>query len=566
MTATTDTKLSDEVYEHVAAGFPGLWVESFEHEDACAEIRELCLENNWVYLQWDCINGLAKLMPGEDGQMALVRVQVDDNPDPRAGHPLRIRPQEPEERPQIAFEAILQGIPVANRDELGRPLSDDDGELPYAVMVVKNIHGFVGALPIRQMLSNVLWDARSSRQVLVGLTHTRQIPEEVEKMFQIIEHPLPDRKQLLEIAQSIAVEEGELPEDKDELDAVIDAAAGLTRMEAEGAYSLSLVREERVIPKPVFGLKANMLKKGTGALELYQGDLSFKDVGGNDHLKRFMAETLAHRQQDPLFMPKGVFLTGVSGAGKSLSAYALGNEVNRPVLKLDVGALMGGVVGQTESNTRAVLRKAVAMAPCILMIDEVEKALAGVGSSGKTDSGVKAGLFGTFLTFMNDRTADVYLVMTCNDVSKITEENPEFLRMERFDGLFFVDFPSEEARNQIWDIHLHNYGFLEKGQSLADLDQELPDSTDMTGAEIKSICRLARLRGRALVDIGKTMPRIADQAAETIEKARKWATGKAWSAEHYDELYDPRKHGRKSTIASKSRSESRRKVNRNKHL
>ena len=135
--------------------------------------------------------------------------------------------------------------------------------------------------------------------------------------------------------------------------------------------------------------------------------MSFKDVGGNDHLKLFMAETLAHRQQDPLFMPKGVFLTGVSGAGKSLSAYALGNEVNRPVLKLDVGALMGGVVGQTEANTRAVLRKAVAMAPCILMIDEVEKALAGVGSSGKSDSGVKAGLFGTFLTFMNHRTADV---------------------------------------------------------------------------------------------------------------------------------------------------------------
>lgn len=563
---STDTRLADSLYEYVAAGFPGLWVESYEHEDACTEIRELCDENGWVYLQWDCINGLAKWMPSEDGQMQLARVCVERNEDPRAVHPLRIRPQKPEEKPQIQFDQVIQGLSVTNCDEQGLPIADQDGEDPtYALLVVKNIHGFVGALPVRQLLSNALWEARAHRQVLIGLTHTRQIPEEVEKMFQIIEHPLPDRPQLMDIAKSIAVEEGELPEDQDELDRVIDAASGLTRMEAEGAYSLSLVREETIVPRPVFELKSNMLKKGTGALSLYRGEETFDKVGGQSHLKTFCLETLAHREENPLFRPKGVMLMGVSGGGKSLFAKALGREVNRPTLICDIGAVMGRYVGQSEENIRKMLRVADAMAPCILMIDEVEKALSGVGSSGSSDSGVKAGIFGTLLTWMNDHQSDVYMIVTCNDITKLTQDNPEFARQGRFDGLFFVDFPGRESKDQIWDIHLRNYGFLKKGQPLTDLGQDLPEDEDMTGAEIEAICRLARLRRRPLSDVGKTMPRIVDQAAETIEAARTWATGRCWAAD-YEALYDKTKHAKKlASVEGGKPGGARRKVVRRRH-
>ncbi|GAG06691.1 unnamed protein product, partial [marine sediment metagenome] len=262
----------------------------------------------------------------------------------------------------------------------------------------------------------------------------------------------------------------------------------LTRSQAEGAFSLSLVRHGTLHSEALWDIKAQELKK-SGLLSLHQGGESFTDLGGLDSLKDFCKQSLRRNPDRPQSCrAKGVLLLSPPGCGKSQFAKALGNEVGRPTLTLDVGSLMGSLVGQTEQQTRQALKIADAMAPCILFCDEIEKALSGSASSGQTDSGVSARLFGTLLTYLSDHESDVYFVGTCNDISKLP---PEFSRAERFDGIFFLDLPSEAQRKKIWEIYLAKYGL--------DLDEPRPRDEDFTGAEIQACCRLAALLEMPLV-------------------------------------------------------------------
>ena len=241
-----------------------------------------------------------------------------------------------------------------------------------------------------------------------------QIPVELERQFVVVEHELPGRDQLEQIAKEIAMEPGELPEG-DELGLVLDAASGLTRMEAENAFSLSLVRHGRLAPESLWELKTGALKK-SGLLTLHRGGEHFDDLGGLDALKGFTQRALEGSRRGSV-RARGVLLLGVPGVGKSAFAKALGNETGRPTLVLDVGALMGsprGADGRADPTGPQDRRRD---GPCVLFVDEIEKALSGVQSSGQTDSGVSARLFGTFLAWLNDHETDVFVVATANDVS-----------------------------------------------------------------------------------------------------------------------------------------------------
>jgi SpoVK/Ycf46/Vps4 family AAA+-type ATPase len=198
----------------------------------------------------------------------------------------------------------------------------------------------------------------------------------------------------------------------------------------------------------------------------------------------------------------------------------LGNETNRPTLVLDIGALMGSLVGQTEQNIRQALRIADAMAPCILFCDEIEKALSGAASSGQTDSGVSARMFGTLLSWMNDHTSDVYLIATCNDISKLP---PEFSRAERFDAVVFLDLPGRDEKQMIWDLYREMFEI--------DRDQQMPDDTKWTGAEVRACCRLAALLDVPLIQAAQNVVPVAVTAAESVERLRKWASGRCLDAD-----------------------------------
>jgi len=387
------------------------------------------------------------------------------------------------------------------------------------LLVLRNFHRFLASTEIIQAIERQVSQGKHTRTFLVVLAPVTQIPAELEKLFTVIEHELPDHSQLDGIARGVATQEGELPEG-DELGRVIDAAKGLTRSEAENAFSLSLVRHGALEPATLWEIKGQQLKK-SGLVSLHRGSERFDQLGGLDNLKAFCLRAM-RRQSEPQAgkRPRGVLLLSPPGCGKSQFAKALGNETGRPTVILDIGNLLGSLVGQSESNVRQALKLADAMAPCVLFCDEIEKGLAGASSSGQTDSGVTARVFGSLLTWLNDHESDVFFVATANDASKLP---PEFARAERFDGVFFVDLPSREQKDGIWSIYIRHYGL--------DAKQPRPDDTQWTGAEIKSCCRLASLLDVPLVQSAQNVVPVAVTAGDKIESLRQWASGRCLSAD-----------------------------------
>ena len=472
--------LNHRLSELIEACFTGLWVQSCEHEDALAEIAEMCRRENWHMATWDVAAGLQ--IPGQANGQA----QDAGGSDPLA-----------------AIRAI-------------NALATPNGS---AILVLVNFHKFLNSPEIIQAVAKQILAGKNNRTFLVILSPLVQIPPELEKQILVVEHELPTREQVKNIFSSICAgdAEAEFP-DGNERESILDAAAGLTRYEAEGAASLSLVRHGRITAEAIWELKSQMLKK-SGLLSLHRGSEAFSGLGGLEAMKSFCLRAMrCQGHRDPLRRPRGVLLLGVPGTGKSAFAKALGRETNRPTLVLDIGSLMGSLVGQTEQNIRQALRIADAMAPCVLFLDEVEKALSGVNSSG--DSGVSARLFGTFLSWLNDHDSDVFVVATCNNISSLP---PEFARAERFDGVFFLDLPGEQQKQAIWKLYLEMFGL--------DADQARPNDLDWTGAEIRSCCRLAALLDVPLTVAAQNVVPVAVTAAESITRLRDWASGRCLNAE-----------------------------------
>jgi len=478
--ARDSTGLVSRLTELVAACFTGLWIETHEPDEAIREITTLARTEHWRLAAWDCDAGLT--------------LPVADTPAP---------------------------VPQDTTDPLAviRATSQLSQGSTTTLLVLRNFHRFLASTEIIQAIERQVSQGKHTRTFLVVLAPVTQIPAELEKLFTVIEHELPDHSQLDGIARGVATQEGELPEG-DELGRVIDAAKGLTRSEAENAFSLSLVRHGALEPATLWEIKGQQLKK-SGLVSLHRGSERFDQLGGLDNLKAFCLRAM-RRQSEPQAgkRPRGVLLLSPPGCGKSQFAKALGNETGRPTVILDIGNLLGSLVGQSESNVRQALKLADAMAPCVLFCDEIEKGLAGASSSGQTDSGVTARVFGSLLTWLNDHESDVFFVATANDASKLP---PEFARAERFDGVFFVDLPSREQKDGIWSIYIRHYGL--------DAKQPRPDDTQWTGAEIKSCCRLASLLDVPLVQSAQNVVPVAVTAGDKIESLRQWASGRCLSAD-----------------------------------
>lgn len=385
--------LAERLEELVRAAFSGIWVQSFEHDDAEQEIAQFTRPLRWTTATWDIDRGMGLIVRANDEEVA-----------PAANDPL----------------AAIRWLSGKGRDE-----DQDD----VTILVLRNFHRFLGSAEVVQALDTVIAQGKVRRTFVVILSSVIQIPIELERQFVVVEHDLPGRDQLEKIAEGIAMEPGEMPVG-DELGLVLDAASGLSRMEVENSFSLSLVRHGKLSPESLWELKTGALKK-SGLLTLHRGGESFSDLGGLDALKGFASKALEGSRRGSV-RARGVLLLGVPGVGKSAFAKALGNETGRPTLVLDIGALMGSLVGQTEERTRQALKIVDAMAPCILFIDEIEKALSGSQASGQTDSGVSARLLGTLLSWLNDHESDVFVVSTANTPSKLP---PELTRAERFDGI-----------------------------------------------------------------------------------------------------------------------------------
>jgi ATPase family associated with various cellular activities (AAA) len=466
--------LTSQLTEYVHAAFTGLWIQSSAPDEAEREIARHARQQQWRLATWDVAAGL-RLPAGPSGPA----------PDPGAGDPL----------------AALRVLPA---------LADRDGT---ALLLLHNFHRFLNNPEVIQTLFAQLVAGKQQRTFVVVLAPVVQVPVELEKLFVVIEHALPDRDQLEGIARELTSDSPQDLPQGDDLQRVLDAAAGLTRYEAEGAFALSLTRHNALRPESIWELKAQTLKKNN-LLTLHRGEERFDSLGGLANLKDFCRRAL---QLGKRVRPRGILLLGVPGVGKSAFARALGNEVGRPTLLLDLGALYGSLVGQTEHNVRQALKVADAMSPCLLFCDEVEKALSGIGGQG--DSGVSTRLFGTLLTWLSNRTSDCFFIGTCNDISKLP---PEFSRAERFDGVFFLDLPTSAEKDGIWTLYRQQFGIPE--------GQARPDDTSWTGAQIRACCRLAALLDVPLTQAAHHVVPVAVTAAESVERLRTWASGRCLSA------------------------------------
>ncbi|MCA9095282.1 MAG: AAA family ATPase [Planctomycetaceae bacterium] len=477
--------LTHQLTEYVHACFTGIWLQTSEPQEALREIVSLSHSRQWRCAAWNIDKGLTV---AADPDQDIPTLQADD--------PLTVLRQLPR---------LTEGAETT-------------------LMLLENFHRFLGSIEIVQALIQQLQQGKHQRTFVVILAPLVKLPLELEKLFVVLDHPLPTRDQLLDIATQLVTTPEELPQGIEQT-ALLDAAAGLTRQEAENAFSLSLIRHGRLLPATLWELKSAWLKQ-SGLLTLHRGNESFASLGGLSAVKDFCRRALRRQDQGhEKLHPKGILLLGVPGTGKSALAKALGHETSRPTLILDVGALFGSLVGQTEENIRRALQLAEAMAPCILFLDEIDKGFRGSGDAASGDSGVGARLFGTFLSWLNDHTSDVFVIATCNNLAALP---PEFARAERFDGIFFLDLPTSPERQEIWELSLAQYGLSAK--------QQRPIDTHWTGAEIKACCRLAALLELPLLDAAKLIVPIATTAAESISTLRNWAQGRCLSA-HQTGLY-----------------------------
>ena len=434
-----DSKMKTTIINYIRAGYPGLYLVSPEEQRVDAEIKQIAKDLKYSLHVWSVVDGL---------------VDTKKHTTTAAHDPL---------------EAL-----VAIKD-----MSEK------TIILLRDFHLFLqdpNPILIRQ-LKDVLQEAKTKSKTLIILGCRLCLPPELEHELTVIEFALPGKEELRAVLGGIMESAGIKSMENEAREKVIDAASGLTTIEAENAFALSVVENKNIEPAIVAREKAQAVKKN-GILEIVETKESLESIGGLDVLKEWLLKRRHAFSQRAieygLPTPKGLLIIGLPGTGKSLTAKATAKVFGVPLLKLDAGRIFAGLVGQSESNLRAVIQTAEAIAPCCLWIDEVEKGFAGSKSSGSTDGGTSSRVFGSFISWMQEKKAPVFVVATANDVSQLP---PEMLRKGRFDELFFVDLPNQGEREAIWEIQIGKYG---RQPGDFDILQLAKVTEGLTGSEIEN--------------------------------------------------------------------------------
>ena len=406
-----------------------------------------------------------------------------------------------------------------------------------ALVVLKDFHPFLNDPGVIRALRELGHELKSTYTTVILLSPVLSIPVELEKEISVLDVPLPAYRDLLQLFREIVgvVRQGNkvvVDLTKEEADSIIKAAQGLTLSEAENAFAKAIAADGRLDGNDlqlVLEEKRQVIRK-SGLLEYYPVDESLEGVGGLEHLKHWLGRRGAAfgeaARKFGLPSPKGLLLLGVQGCGKSLTAKAIASTWKLPLLRLDMGRIFSGLVGSSEENLRRAIRVAEGVAPAVLWVDEIEKGLAGMGGSGSNDSGVTARVFGTMLTWLQEKTAPVFVVATANRIEALP---PELLRKGRFDEIFFIDLPAAEERRQIFAIHLGRRG---RDPAAFDLDELTHLTAGFSGAEIEQAIVSALydafgegtdlLQQQMVKAVQETFP-LSATMAEEIARLRSWA-------------------------------------------
>ena len=404
----------------IRAYYPVLYLHSYEYYRTKQKIKGIVellrREGKKVnYYQWDCVYGLVQILPDKT-EIRIERMQ----------NPLEV----------LAY--------ILNSKKSGEK----------NIFVLDDINNHIERDEVKLMFRKIA-EATNNNTHAIILSSIYRLPAELEKYITVLQIPLPKRNELGEVLDIVA-KQSKVELKTNLRNRLIDAALGMTSMEADLAYCLASVKDgfDEKSPFTVSSEKEQIIRK-SGILDYFPKNESLKDVGGMDNLKEWLNKRqLAYDKEARdwgLKEPKGLLLLGVPGCGKSLIAKSIASSWNMPLLRLDVGKVFQGIVGSSEDNIRKAIATAEAVAPCVLWIDEIEKGLSGVQSSGATDGGVTSRIFSTILTWMQEKTAPVFVVATANNINQLP---PELLRKGRFDEFFFVDLQSKKEKENIFSIHL----------------------------------------------------------------------------------------------------------------
>jgi len=415
-----------------------------------------------------------------------------------------------------------------------------------AIFLFKDFHPFLtrNNIAIIRRLKDIALHLKNSFKTIVIISPVLEIPPELEKEITVLIFPQPTKEDLGVLLDKILEDIREFKHVQIELDEhsrerLFQAAMGLTLAEAENVFAKIIVKYQRLGPEhvsEVFSEKQQIIRK-SGLLEYYSSEEDFHQVGGlaalKDWLNKRAVAFTAEANAFGLPPPKGVLLLGVQGCGKSLCAKAVSRLWQLPLLRFDMGRMFGSLVGSSEENVRRAIAVTESIAPVVLWVDEIDKAFAGSQSSGMTDGGTTARVFGTFLTWLSEKTAPVFVIATANDVSQLP---PELLRKGRLDEIFYVDLPSPEERADVFRIHLAKRG---RESEAFDVTALATASHDFSGAEIEAAiisalydafyAKEALALRHVLATLAQTVP-LAKTMAEKVAAQREWAKGRARNA------------------------------------
>ena len=506
---------------------PIVAIESVEEVRAVRLVRAACVVLNLAAYEWTIASGLVRC--GSDvGEI----VREDRGSTSAYGA-------------AAAQEALINTKAIYNSQEPAQMLANLEGISLEAAFILKDLHRHMDEPVVVRRLRDVGQKFSEHRRTIILTSPKIEIPAELRGLVEFLELPLPDRRRLRQIIDEVVVRISrnhtlQRKLDPKGYDAVVESLRGLTEEEAERAISQALVTRYSLCPEiasDVLETKKSLLRRSE-MLEFVEADESFSNLGGLDNLKRWLVQRRGSWEDAArdfgLEPPHGVIILGVQGCGKSLAARTIAGEWNLPLVKFDTAAIYDKYIGETEKRIRKVFEVAEGLAPCVLWIDELEKIFAGSGpDSASVDAGVSSRLLASFLSWMQDRKAPVFVAATCNNVTALP---PELIRKGRFDELFFVDLPNEAERKQIVSLQLAR---RKRNPADFDLDKVEAAASGYSGAEIDAAVQSAlyaafsekkALTTALLLDaLAQTVP-LSVTRAEEIRSLREWARTRAVSA------------------------------------
>jgi SpoVK/Ycf46/Vps4 family AAA+-type ATPase len=405
------------------------------------------------------------------------------------------------------------------------------------IYIFKDLHPFIDSPPVTRWLRDAVANFKGTEKTILMMSPVQQVPIELEKDIVVLDFSLPDMNELSQVlGKQIEKTRGRKP-NPDVKERLLRAALGLTKDEAEKVYRKAHVKAGRLTEgeiEIVLSEKKQLIRRN-GILEYLEEDETIESVGGLEELKRWLRQrsnAFSERAREyALPQPKGMLILGVPGCGKSLIAKTTSRLWSLPILRLDMGRIYdGSMVGKSEANLRNALKTAESISPVILFIDELDKAFAGGVGSADSDGGTSSRIFGSFLTWMQEKTSPVFVMATANRLEKLPGE---FLRKGRFDEIFFVDLPIPQEREDIFKIHL---GKRRPEIDRFDIEQLAKVSDGFSGAEIEQAIIAAMYEAFAqdreftqldiIAAIKSTMP-LSRTMTEQVTALRDWANQRA---------------------------------------